>query len=105
MDVVDAARVQPVALELRVQPLHVVRREPFQAVRAEAGDQVIVHVDPVAEVGVLGDVRRRGDVLDPVGQPPADRPPLPALRTVPWSRSRSRARTFSATSLRVLPPT
>src|SRR5947207_5696521 len=50
--------------------------EPLQAVRAKARDQVLVHVDSVSEVGVLGDVRRRGDVLDPVGEPLADRPPL-----------------------------
>src|SRR5947208_10843491 len=50
--------------------------EPLQAVRAKARDQVLVHVDSVSEVGVLGDVGWRGDVLDPVGEPLADRPSL-----------------------------
>ena len=58
MDVVNAAWRQPIELELGVQPLHVVWRQPFQAVCTEAGDQVLVHVDQVAVVGVLGDMRR-----------------------------------------------
>src|SRR5215471_20298645 len=38
-----------------------------------------VNVDLVAEVGVLGDVRRRYDVLDPEDQPARDGPSLPGL--------------------------
>ncbi len=35
---------------------------------------MIAHVDLVTEVGVLRDVGRRSDVVDPVGEPAADRP-------------------------------
>jgi hypothetical protein len=39
VNVVSTAWGQPIVLELGVQPLHVVWRDPFQAVRAESGNQ------------------------------------------------------------------
>ncbi len=65
-------------LHLPVEALQVLRLQLLQAVGAEAGDEVMVHRDPVAVDGVLGDVRRC-DVLDPVGEPGRERPALAGL--------------------------
>ena len=40
VNVVNAAWGQAITLDLGVQPFHMIWREPFQAVRAEAGNQV-----------------------------------------------------------------
>ena len=64
--VVHAARGQPVALELRIQPLDMPGGELLQTVRADTGNKVVDNVDPVADMGVLRDVRRGGDCSCPL---------------------------------------
>src|SRR5207247_1775632 len=46
---------------------------------ADSGYEVLLDVDPVASMCVLGHVRRRGDVLDPVSKPARHCPPLARL--------------------------
>ena len=38
-----------------------------EPMRADAGDEMNAHIDFIAGMRVLGDVRRGRDVLDPVG--------------------------------------
>src|SRR2546425_2491874 len=60
------------------------RGQPIQAMSTDSGCEVLLDVDPVARMGVLGYVRRRGDVLDPVSEPARYCPPLAR----PWNTSR-----------------
>jgi hypothetical protein len=74
------ARSGPVALHLRVELLQVLRLKSVEAVRADTRDEVFLDVSEVAGMGVVTDVRRHGDVFDPMREPCRDRPTLPGLR-------------------------
>jgi hypothetical protein len=67
------------ALHLRIELLRMFRGQPVQAMRADSRYEVFLDVDPVASVCVLGHMRRRGDVLDPVSEPARHCPPLARL--------------------------
>ncbi len=79
MDMVRPARRQRASLDLGIEALYVIRGQSVQPVCAESWDKVLMDVHPVTEMGVLRDVRRRGNVVDPVAEPAADCPYLARL--------------------------